>query len=148
LFRRSLRKRQSAAKKIHAVDPGLPLALFFVTAQDRGARLETAVCLELRRRARDPREGGVSYYVTNSGLIVDFAVGDWPGDGVPRLTQICAEPCQSGTRRQELVALGEAMGECGGTDAAVVTLHESGEERTAHGRMTLVPAWLWFLGLA
>jgi hypothetical protein len=51
------------------------------------------------------------------------------------------------TRRRELAALEEAMGECGAASATVVTLEESGEERTAHGAVELVPAWRWLLGL-
>jgi hypothetical protein len=31
--------------------------------------------------------------------------------------------------------------------ATVVTLRESGAERTAHGEVSIVPAWRWLLGL-
>ncbi|MCU0724426.1 MAG: ATP-binding protein [Planctomycetes bacterium] len=147
VFGRPLRKRGAAPKKVYAVDPGLAAAMSHSTSGNVGARLETAVYLELRRRSRDPREGGISYYVTNSDREVDFAVGGSPdGDG-PRFIQVCADMGDGATRRRELAALEEAMGECGAASATVVTLEESGEERTAHGAVELVPAWRWLLGL-
>ena len=147
VYGRSLRKRGAAPKKVYAVDPGLAAAVSHATFGNVGARLETAVYLELRRRTRDPREGGISYYVTKSGREVDFALGGAPdGDG-PRLVQVCADMTESATRRRELAALEEAMGECGAASATVVTLDESGEERTARGPVSIVPAWRWLLGV-
>jgi predicted AAA+ superfamily ATPase len=140
VFRRSLRARSATPKKAYAVDPGLARAVSHVTADDLGSRLETTVYLELRRRTRDRREGGVSYYVTQSGREVDFVVGDAEESRATALLQVCAEMGQGDTRCRELLALEEAMGETGVQSATVVTLRESGSEQTEHGSISLVPA--------
>jgi predicted AAA+ superfamily ATPase len=147
VFRVSLRARQATPRKVYAVDPGLALAVSHVTAESLGARLETAVYLELRRRVRGRRAGAVSYYVTRSGREVDFVLGDVDEGRATELIQVSASLESTETRRRELGALEEAMAECGIESGTVVTLRESEEVMTPRGPILLVPAWRWLLGI-
>ncbi|MCZ7663821.1 MAG: ATP-binding protein [Thermoleophilia bacterium] len=147
-FRRSLRARQVNPRKMYAVDPGLAFATSHAATADLGARLETAVYLELRRRFGRTREGAISYYVTSGGHEVDFVVGDVAESRVTELVQVCADISAPATRARECRALGEAMEELGRPGATIVTLHEEGREPMSAGEIRILPAWRWLLGLA
>lgn len=148
VYRKSLRARRATPKKVYAVDPGLARAVSHAMARDLGARLETAVYLELRRRAEDSREGHISYYLTRSRREVDFVVGTPEEGHVASLVQVSADLRNADTRHREIRALEEAMGETGTKTGLVVTLHETGTEKTANGIIHIVPAWMWLLGVS
>ena len=146
VFRSSHRARQAVPKKVYAVDPGLALAVSHVAAEDLGARLETAVYLELRRRFGRAREGTISYYVTSSGREVDFVMGD-PEVSVGRsLFQVCADISDEETRDREVRGLREAMAELGLREATIVTLDTSEELTVDEGVIQITPAWAWMSG--
>jgi predicted AAA+ superfamily ATPase len=145
IFRKSLKARQVNPRKIYAIDPGLVRAMSFVTAVDRGARLENMVYLELRRRLDWVFEGALSYYVTATGKEVDFVLGD-PVDGrVERLIQVCTSLADPATRERELNAVHEAMRELGVDEAEVVTLEDEETIALEGGRVDVFPAWRWIL---
>lgn len=138
-FRSSLRARRTSPKKVYAADPGLAHVRSDVLAQAPGRRLETVVYLELRRRTRDRREGydrregHISYYRTESGREVDFALSDPEEHRVTAFFLVCADMQDPKTRQRELRALEEVMGETGVECATVITLRKSGVEETTHG---------------
>ncbi len=147
VFKVSHAERLRAPRKIYAIDPGLAFATSVVAAENVGARLETAVYLEIRRRMGRLREGSISYYVTNGGHEVDFVVGD-SGAGEPRqLVQVCADPTDAQTKEREVRALAEAMDELGLAQAAVVTLHTEESVEVPAGMIEFVPAWKWLARL-
>lgn len=147
VFRRSLRARQQSPKKVYAVDPGLARAVSHVTARNLGARLETAVYLELRRRHASGRQGAISWYRTQGGREVDFVLGDVDEEHPIELIQVTADAVDPKTRERELRALAEAMTETGLTSATLVTIQEEGVEDLDVGIVHRVPAWRWLLGL-
>lgn len=147
VFRPSLRGRRTSPQKVYAVDPGLAHAVSHVTSRDLGARLETAVYLELRRRIADRREGHISYYKTESGREVDFVLGQAEELRVASLLQVCADLGDADMRRRELRALAEAMRETGQRTASIVTLHEEGRVAIDEGEIRILPAWRWLLDL-
>lgn len=147
IFRRSLRARQVSPKKAYAIDPGLAFAVSHALSQDVGARLETAVYLECRRRLGRAREGAISYYVTRGGHEVDFVLGDIAEPHVSELVQVCADLSDAQTRAGELRGLTEAMSELGVAQATIVTLHERESVSVAAGVVDVVPAWRWLLGI-
>lgn len=148
VFNRSLRVREANPKKVYAIDPGLALAVSPAGVSNLGARLETAVYLELRRRLRGTREGTISYYSTAAGTEVDFIVGD-PETGVAaRLLQVCADTSGTGTREREVRALADAMEETGLTESTIVTMHDAEDIAVAGGVVHVVPAWAWMLGIS
>ncbi|MHB8868604.1 MAG: ATP-binding protein [Thermoleophilia bacterium] len=147
VFRRSLRARQVNPRKVYAVDPGLAYATSYAAATDLGARLETAVYLELRRRIGPAREGAISYYVTEGGREVDFVVGDVASSVATELVQVCADLSDPSTKERETRAAYEAMGELGLPRLTMVTLHQEGTETSSEGVIRIMPAWRWLLGL-
>ncbi len=145
VFSRSVRERAVRPRKVYAIDPGLAGAVSLATTRDTGARLETAVYLELRRRLGRVRDGAISYYLTRGGREVDFLVGDAEQGEATAMTQVCADLSDKATRERELRALDEAMAELRLNTATLVTLHETGEERLPGGTVHIVPAWRWAL---
>ncbi len=144
-FSRSARVRAVHARKIYAVDPGLAGAVSMATTREWGTRLETAVYLELRRRAGRAREGALAYYVTARGHEVDFVVGDAEQGEAATLVQVCADLQAPGTRERELRALDEAMKELGLDSATLVTLEDTDEVALSAGTVRVLPAWRWAL---
>lgn len=147
VFARSLRARESNPRKIYAVDPGLAFAVAPAGVSDAGARLENTVYLELRRRLRGSRDGMISYYSTGAAHEVDFIVGDPELGHGRQLVQVCASLAQPGAREREIRALREAMAETGLTESTIVTLLDSELIDVPEGRIAVVPAWSWMLGL-
>jgi predicted AAA+ superfamily ATPase len=146
-FQPSARKRAQFPRKLYAVDPGLAAAVSHAAARDIGARLETAVYLELRRRLGRAREGAISWYQTEKGHEVDFVIGDADAGEAAELVQVSADATDPATRARELRALDEAMAELGLVTATLVTLEESSRLTVQSGTVSVVPAWRWALGL-
>ncbi|NOQ21173.1 MAG: AAA family ATPase [Candidatus Aegiribacteria sp.] len=144
-FHRSLRVRESNPRKIYAVDPGLAFAVMPAVASNLGARLETAVYLELRRRLPTRREGMISYYVTEAGHEVDFVVGDTVHGGATELIQVCADISGQEVLNRELRALSEAMVELGLTESLIITNRFRESIPVEGGIVSFVPAWNWML---
>jgi hypothetical protein len=116
-------------------------------SQDVGARLETAVYLECRRRAGRSRDGAVSYYVSERGHEVDFVIGQVDETHAHELIQVCADLHDPQTRARELRGLDDAMSELKVDHATIVTLREQERVTLAAGVVDLIPAWRWFVGL-
>ena len=105
-----------------------------------GHLLENLVFTELRRNFQE-----IYYYKTKSGKEVDFIV---QVKGNKRLLiQACESLANPDTRKREIVALVEAMGELGLNNATIVTRNESEEVKVGGGVIDVVPAWRFFLGL-
>ncbi|MDP2181981.1 MAG: ATP-binding protein [Actinomycetota bacterium] len=146
-FRVSHSERVRLPRKIYAIDPGLALAVSVAAAENVGARLETAVYVELRRRLGRLRDGAISYYVTQSGHEVDFVIGDVEAGTSRELVQVCAEPGSEATLLRETRALGEAMSELGLGSATMVSLRAEDSIGIGPGTVEIVPAWKWFAGI-
>lgn len=146
IFSTSERVVASNPRKVYAIDPGLAWAVSHVAATDLGARLETAVFVELRRRAGRLLSGQVSYFVTNSGHEVDFAVGDPFDRRISELAQVCVSLEDPRTRERELRALRAAMDELGVRQSTIITMSESEVIEVDAGTIRVVPAWQWLLG--
>jgi uncharacterized protein len=145
IFKRSERARASNPRKVYAIDPGLAWAMSHATAIDLGARLETAVFLELRRRHGRLLQGQISYYRTSSDREIDFVVGDLFSRQATRLVQTCASLAEAGTREREVKALSEGMKELGLATAEIVTLNQAENIAVESGTIRVVPAWQWML---
>jgi len=100
----SERRRNSNARKLFPVDPGLIGAFDYSGRANLGHALETVVFNELERRT-----GDVGYVKTVSGFEVDFHVR-FPGGG-EELIQVCADPAGPVVKERELRALKEAQSE-------------------------------------
>lgn len=141
---RSARQRSVNPRKVYAVDPGLAAAMYRAGASNRGAQLENAVYLDLRRRYGRLADAVVTWARTSSGKEVDFAVDDPVSEGPPHLVQVCAELDAPGTRSREVGALMEAMQELGYSSSTIVTLADEERIETDAGSIRVVPAREWF----
>jgi len=147
IFSRSLRVQRTNPRKIYAIDPALFYAMSPAGVSNRGARLENAVYIELRRRVRASREGTISYYLTKAGHEVDFVVGDTTTGNAAHLLQVCADIAHSAAREREVRALKEAMAELGLNEAVLVTMFDDETIPVEGGVIRAVPAWSWMLGV-
>lgn len=109
----SLRKRESAVRKIYAVDPGLVSALLFEPRKHIGALFETAVYLELRRRG-----GKLCYHITPDGFEIDFV--HIAVDGRKSFYQVTYDLTDEKTQERELRALKSLQKETG-CEAKLIT---------------------------
>jgi predicted AAA+ superfamily ATPase len=142
---RSEKQRLVNPRKVYAVDPGLAAAMYAGGAVNTGAQLECFVYLELRRRLGVLGQRAVSYYRTQSGFEVDFAVDPVvPGQPL-QLIQVCASVEEPATRARELRAVEEAMGETECRQATVITLNDREAIELPTGTVRVVPAWEWAL---
>ncbi len=141
---RSARQRAVNPRKVYAIDPGLATAMYRAGARNRGAQLENAVYLELRHRLGRLADGAITWAKTASSKEVDFAVDDPVRGGPPALVQVCEQIDDPATRKREVDALHEAMGETGGHSATIVTLSREDQVETDAGMISIVPAREWF----
>jgi predicted AAA+ superfamily ATPase len=141
---RSARQRAVNPRKVYAIDPGLAAAMYRAGAGNRGAQLENAVYLDLRRRYGRLADSAVTWAKTASGKEVDFAVDDPVREGSPRLVQVCEQLRDPVTRKREIGALVEAMREFGCSSGTVVTLTDEERIDTDAGPIHVVPAREWF----
>lgn len=144
VFSASERVISSNPRKAYAIDPGLASAVSHVTSTDLGARLETAVYIELRRRAGRMLAGQISYHVTDSGHEIDFVLGDPFERRVSGLVQVSVSLAEPQTREREVRALVEGMQELGVSQSTVVTMNDSDTIEVDTGVIHVVPAWQWF----
>jgi hypothetical protein len=141
---RSARQRAVNPRKVYAIDPGLADAMYRAGASNRGAQLENAVYLELRRRYGRLADGAVAWIKTSSGKEVDFAIDDPVREGPPELIQVCEQLSDPVTRQRELASLVEAMAELGSVSATIVTMADDEEVETDAGSIRIMPAREWF----
>jgi predicted AAA+ superfamily ATPase len=133
---RSEKVRQVNPKKIYVIDSGLLEADLSRTTMDRGALLENAVYIHLRRQGWRPE-----YVITESGSEVDFLL---PARRAAdrRLVQVCWTLEDEGTRRREIGALRAAMKELRLETGTIVTWND--RERIDEA-IEAVPAYRWLL---
>ncbi len=141
---RSARQRAVNPRKVYAIDPGLAAAMYRAGAQNRGAQLENAVYLSLRRRYGRLSESVIAWVKTSSGKEIDFALDDPVEGGPPKLVQVCETIDNETTRRREVEALTEAMVETRCREAVIVTLNQEERIDTDSGTIKVIPAREWF----
>jgi len=146
VFSASERVQATNPRKIYAIDQGLAWAMSHVTATDLGARLETAVFIELRRRAGRLLGGQISFHVTRSGHEVDFVLGDPFERQASQLIQVSVTIQDEATREREVRALHEAMEELSLDSSTIVTMDEASTIEVDSGDIQVLPAWEWLRG--
>lgn len=138
LHTKSARARMVNPRKIYAIDNGLVRACSRRVQPDWGHLLENFVFVELRRRGYN-----VDYYRTRSGREVDFLATDL--EGKTSLIQVALDITHPETRKREVGALSEAMGECGMESGLLITLDQDEIIKTDKDHIHIMPAWLWAL---
>ena len=130
---------------MYAEDPGLLCALAPATSDGLTRALETAVYLEMRRRASS-RVGSIALLKLKSGKEIDFIEGDEAFGIAYELIQVSLSMENEATRQREVSALQEAMARFEKNAATIITLDEESNINVPEGVIHVVPAWKWLLG--
>lgn len=125
------------ARKLYPIDLGLLTALSLKSTPDWGARLETFVFLELKRRGREV------FSVMEPDYEVDFMVRE--GRRCAQLIQVCYRLDEPATKERELSALVKAARLKNCRELLVLTHDEKDEVRRDGITIRVMPAWRWAL---
>lgn len=140
IFDASLARANSNPKKIYCIDHSMVTSVGSGILVNSGHLLENLVFIALRRINQD-----IYYYKTRNGLEVDFIVQQ---QGQPRmLIQVCESMVEPQTRKREVAALAEAMGELGLTTGTIVTRNDGEQISVEPGKIEVIPAWRFLLNL-
>ena len=124
-------------KKIYFIDNGLVNQIGFGFSDNKGARLENAVYIELWRRDRE-----VFYY--NERGECDFVVRR--GGSITEAYQVSVSLAETKTRKREIDGLVEAMDVFGLTVGYIITLDEAEEINLSNGKtIRVLPYYRWCL---
>jgi predicted AAA+ superfamily ATPase len=140
LFDASLARSHSNPKKAYCVDHAVIPSLASGVLVNAGHLLENLVFTGLRRAFPD-----VFYGKTKAGREVDFVVPVRTRS--PLLIQSCESLADPQTRKREVSALSEAMGEMGCKTGTIVTRGEDEHIDTDSGTIKVVPVWKFLLKL-
>ena len=146
-FSVSLAPDSTTTQKVYAADAGLAYAVSRANQQDIGKRLETAVFVELARRASESRIETITSFTVPSQRRekIDFLVGDSLASEPYALYQVTVDMSAEKTRVREIGSLTAAMRATHVGEGTVITLREEGDVETDEGRIEIVPAWKWML---
>lgn len=123
----------------------MPCALAPVTSDGLTRALETAVYLEMRRRASS-RVGSIALLKLKSGKEIDFIEGDEAFGIAYELIQVSLNMENEATRQREVSALQETMARFEKDAATIVTLGEESNINVPEGVIHVMPAWKWLMG--
>lgn len=138
IYDSSSNRRNVNPKKIYCIDHGLVRSVSSGILTNNGHLLENLVFTALRRiTAR------VFYVKTRNGRQVDF-IAEGP-QGTRHLIQVCERMAAEATRRREIKALAEAMGELGLKEGIIVTRDEQGQVDVESGAIRILPVWRFLL---
>ena len=140
LFDASLARSHSNPKKAYCVDHAVIPSLASGVLVNAGHLLENLVFTGLRRAFPD-----VFYGKTKAGREVDFVVPVRTRS--PLLIQSCESLADPQTKKREVSALSEAMGELGCKTGTIVTRGEDEHIDTDSGTIKVVPVWKFLLEL-
>lgn len=138
VFAASVARRNTNPKKIYCVDHALVRSVASGILVNSGHLLENLVFCALRRSRPE-----IHYYKSRTGKEVDFIVT--PRGAPPRLIQVCESIADPQTRKRELSALDQAMGEMNLSSGTIVTRGEDEQIATERGSVRVVPAWRFLL---
>jgi uncharacterized protein len=140
LFDASLARSHSNPKKAYCIDHAMIPSLASGILVNAGHLLENLVFNGLRRSFP-----AVFYGKTKTGREVDFVVPVRTRSAL--LIQSCESLADPQTRKREVSALSEAMGELGCKTGTIVTRSEDGQIDTDSGTIRVLPAWKFLLEL-
>ncbi len=140
IFDASLARSKTNPKKIYCIDHALVTSVASGILINAGHLLENLVFTALRRVSPD-----IYYCKTKSGLEVDFIAQ--LQDRSRLLVQVCESMVEPKTRKREIAALSEAMTEQDLKSGTIVTRNEADTIKINGGKIEVVPAWRFLLGL-
>lgn len=140
IFDASLARANTNPKKIYCIDHSMVTSISSGILVNSGHLLENLVFTAIRRAMPE-----IFYYKTRNGREVDFiAQGQ---DRSRMLVQVCESLANPQTRKREITALTEAMGELNLPQGTIVTRHEDDKMSVETGNIDVIPAWQFLLSL-
>ncbi len=133
-FERRIRKLDKNPRKVYCIDNGIMTRNFPALKEQRGALLENAVAIQLKRLG-----GEFFYYRNASDWETDFVV-----PGRREAIQVCYR-LDPGNEAREVRGLVEAVRDTKSKSALILTMEQ---ERTMQSRgvsITVKPVWQWLL---
>ncbi len=133
-YEKKIKKLDKNPKKVYCVDNGIISKNASSVAERRGALLENAVAIQLKRLGRE-----FYYFKGKTGAEADFVV---PAER--QVIQVCYE-LNYGNEGRELRGLLEAMEETGANEGLILTLEQERELIHRGKKITVKPTWQWLL---
>jgi predicted AAA+ superfamily ATPase len=140
IFDPSLARSNANSKKIYCIDHAMVTSVSSGILVNSGHLLENLVFIALRRINQE-----IYYYKTKTGKEVDFIVSF--RNGVRMLVQVCETLAEPQTRKREIAALTEAMGELNLETGIIVTRNEDELIELGDAVIKVVPTWRFLLDL-
>lgn len=140
IFDASLTRAQANPKKVYCIDHSLVTSVASGILVNSGHLLENLVFVALRRVWPS-----IFYFKSKAGREVDFVVKK--SDRTRMLVQVCESMADPRTRKRELTAVSEAMGEMNLKTAQIITRGEEEQVAVEQGMIDVVPAWRFLLSL-
>ena len=141
IFDASLARANTNPKKIYCIDHAFVVSVRSGVLVNSGHLLENLVFIGLRRIT--PK---IFYYKSKNGREVDFVAQ--MHDRTRMLIQVCDSMADPQTRKREISSLAEAMTELKQPFGTIVTRGEEEEISGEYGKINIVPAWRFLLGLS
>lgn len=143
-YSHKIKERSTLPKKYFAGDLGIMRALNTKSTPDLGARLETLVFLELKRRGHEV------YYLKSSTFDVDFCVVK--GSKIKFLIQVSYLISNEKTKQRELSSLIKAHTEFQKihpiNELLIITWDERADLQIDGVKVKILPAWMWLLDIS
>ena len=140
IFDPSLARSNANSKKIYCIDHAMVTSVSSGILVNSGHLLENLVFIALRRINQE-----IYYYKTKTGKEVDFIVSF--RNGVRMLVQVYETLAEPQTRKREIAALTEAMGELNLKTGIIVTRNEDELIELGDAVIKVVPTWRFLLDL-
>lgn len=131
-FEKKIKKFDKNQRKVYCVDNGIMSKNTPDFMEKKGAMLENAVAVQLKRLGKE-----FFYFRGKGGAEADFVI---PSE--KKAIQVCYE-LNDGDRQREARGLLEAAREAGASELLILTLEQEGTEED--GRIEIRPAWQWLL---
>lgn len=126
-------------KKAYCIDNAIISKIGFNVSENMGNTLENAIYIELQRRGAD-----TYYYIGKTEC--DFIIKK--GYSVYEAIQVTVSMQDEKTRKREINGLAEAMQVFSLKEGTIITLEENEEiEIAGIGKIHVVPAWKWIVGV-
>ena len=138
IFDASQARANTNPKKVYCIDHALAVSVGTGILVNSGHLLENLVFTALRRKSE-----AIFYYKTKTGKEVDFLAQ--AANRSRMLVQVCETLAEPQTRKRELLALTEALGELGLKEGVIVTRGEEEKIEVPGGWIEVMPAWRFLL---
>ncbi|MEW6526387.1 MAG: ATP-binding protein [Spirochaetota bacterium] len=143
-FSYKLKERILAPKKVYSIDTGMKQIVGVDVSENKGAILENAVAIELKRRkSYYESKMEIYYWKDYNNHEVDFVIKK--GKDIQQLIQVCYDITNIQTHDREFKSLYAASHDLHCDNLLIITQDTEGSDTFKDKTITLVPLWKWLL---